>query len=564
MGIEAATYISELVVSNPTGSDPKSQGDDHIRLLKSSIKNTFPNINGAVTASQAELNLLDGVTASTAELNILDGVTATASEINILDGATVTTNELNYVDGVTSAIQGQLNSKGAHAGQTWTGAHDFSGASGVTLPAATSIGSVDATEIGYINGVTSSVQDQINNLAGSKADISGESYTGVHNFTGATVNVPTATAGASGNNAASLDFVIATSFSSALPGQTGNSGKWLTTDGSNASWQPLPVNFSRLPIFSAGTLGLESTSSLEDITGSIYSTGLSSAVAQVIYDATQGLFIACPSTAEANIATSPNGVTWTLRTMPSSATWRVVTTSAGWLAYVYGGTATAWSTNAGASWTTKTSLGWNATYSAAVGSRILINGPTSGTSSAFSDDGGTSWTAATLPYASTSQLVAATASLFLVTGDSGKYWTSSTGATGSWTERSFPESVFIFLCKSQSSGVVIGYENSASTAKPAYKTSDGTNWTSIADGGVFGVIGPIAGVYAMLSTTFGGAKTWHKSSTLVRRASTVGCASNAIAAGNGSGLHVMGITYGSGTVMLVNESTYSKTGLFEV
>lgn len=64
-----------------------------------------------VTATAAEVNVLDGITASTAELNIMDGVTASATEINVLDGITATTTELNYVDGVTSAIQTQLNGK---------------------------------------------------------------------------------------------------------------------------------------------------------------------------------------------------------------------------------------------------------------------------------------------------------------------------------------------------------------------------------------------------------------------------------------------------------------------
>ena len=40
----------------------------------------------AVTATAAELNILDTVTATAAELNILDGVTATAAELNKLDG----------------------------------------------------------------------------------------------------------------------------------------------------------------------------------------------------------------------------------------------------------------------------------------------------------------------------------------------------------------------------------------------------------------------------------------------------------------------------------------------
>ena len=53
------------------------------------------------------------VTASAAEINVLDGVTATTAELNILDGVTATTAELNYVDGVTSAIQTQIDGKAA-------------------------------------------------------------------------------------------------------------------------------------------------------------------------------------------------------------------------------------------------------------------------------------------------------------------------------------------------------------------------------------------------------------------------------------------------------------------
>jgi hypothetical protein len=53
----------------------------------------------AVTATAAELNILDGVTATASELNILDGVTATTAELNILDGVTATAAELNILDG---------------------------------------------------------------------------------------------------------------------------------------------------------------------------------------------------------------------------------------------------------------------------------------------------------------------------------------------------------------------------------------------------------------------------------------------------------------------------------
>lgn len=63
MGLEVATLIHELNPANPVGAtDPKSQGDDHIRLLKTTIQNTFPNVDGAVLPTHTELNFVDGVT----------------------------------------------------------------------------------------------------------------------------------------------------------------------------------------------------------------------------------------------------------------------------------------------------------------------------------------------------------------------------------------------------------------------------------------------------------------------------------------------------------------------
>jgi hypothetical protein len=44
--LEAATYISDLVSTNPAVADATNQGDDHIRLIKAAIKATFPNITG--------------------------------------------------------------------------------------------------------------------------------------------------------------------------------------------------------------------------------------------------------------------------------------------------------------------------------------------------------------------------------------------------------------------------------------------------------------------------------------------------------------------------------------
>lgn len=98
MALETVTHISDLVATNPAFGDPISQGDNHLRNIKTALKNDLPGITGPVTATQAELNILDGATLSTAELNVLDGITATTAE-------------LNHTGGVTSNIQTQLNGK---------------------------------------------------------------------------------------------------------------------------------------------------------------------------------------------------------------------------------------------------------------------------------------------------------------------------------------------------------------------------------------------------------------------------------------------------------------------
>jgi hypothetical protein len=60
----------------------------------------------SITASQ-----ISDVTATAAELNILDGVTSTAAELNILDGAIISTAELNFLDNVSANVQTQLDNR---------------------------------------------------------------------------------------------------------------------------------------------------------------------------------------------------------------------------------------------------------------------------------------------------------------------------------------------------------------------------------------------------------------------------------------------------------------------
>jgi microcystin-dependent protein len=46
VGLETANYVADLVTTNPLTGDLKNQGDDHIRMIKSVLQNTFPGLGG--------------------------------------------------------------------------------------------------------------------------------------------------------------------------------------------------------------------------------------------------------------------------------------------------------------------------------------------------------------------------------------------------------------------------------------------------------------------------------------------------------------------------------------
>ena len=99
------------------------------------------------------------------------GITATATELNTLDGITATVTELNYCDGVTSNIQTQLDAKQA----TITGGATTITSSNLTASRAlisnssgkVAVSAVTSTELGYLDGVTSSIQTQLDGKAAS-------------------------------------------------------------------------------------------------------------------------------------------------------------------------------------------------------------------------------------------------------------------------------------------------------------------------------------------------------------------------------------------------------------
>ena len=50
MALETGNYINNLVPANPPAGDPVSQGDDHLRLIKKVVQQSFPSVDQAVNA----------------------------------------------------------------------------------------------------------------------------------------------------------------------------------------------------------------------------------------------------------------------------------------------------------------------------------------------------------------------------------------------------------------------------------------------------------------------------------------------------------------------------------
>lgn len=108
MALESATFINQLVTTNPEISDAYSTADDHIRLVKAALRNSFVDVGSEVSASAGEFNYLRGVSSNlqtqiettNALYNDIIGGTATAANAVEWEGAA------RFVSTATPAAQG--------------------------------------------------------------------------------------------------------------------------------------------------------------------------------------------------------------------------------------------------------------------------------------------------------------------------------------------------------------------------------------------------------------------------------------------------------------------------
>lgn len=115
-GLETpCNYISDLVATNPLSSDLASTGDDHLRCIKSVLKTTFPNVNGAVSSTDEQLSQIN-----TGIFTVTPFEHENAAWRILFDETDATTNERLYdFAGSAGQFLGRTRTDADAAGATW-------------------------------------------------------------------------------------------------------------------------------------------------------------------------------------------------------------------------------------------------------------------------------------------------------------------------------------------------------------------------------------------------------------------------------------------------------------
>lgn len=188
---------------------------------------TLPSTTSIGDVSATEISYLNNVTSAIqTQINAKAAIESPEFTGTVILPATtsignVSAAEISYLNNVTSAIQTQLDGKldTSVASTTYAplAGAEFTG--NVVLTANTTIGTVDSTEISYLNGVTSSIQDQLDD----KAPINSPTFTGtVSGVTKAMVGLGNV------DNTADADKPVSTATQTALDGKLSLSGGTMT------------------------------------------------------------------------------------------------------------------------------------------------------------------------------------------------------------------------------------------------------------------------------------------------------------------------------------------------
>lgn len=235
MSLETGDFPNDLNSANPPGTDPKSQGDDHIRLVKKVLKEGFAGFTGIVICRGPESGTAADhvVTPVVPALSYTTGMFLSYTPTNVGVGGALTVNVSALGAKSVKTIQGDNPSAGDVSLKPLLLQYD--GTNFVTVAGSVFLSKTgNQTITGNITHTGNTTQTGNLSVSGSltvsgalsgagfdtKANVAGQVFgPGTFDFSAAaSVIVPTATLNGQAINLAQL---MATAFMTALPGQPG-------------------------------------------------------------------------------------------------------------------------------------------------------------------------------------------------------------------------------------------------------------------------------------------------------------------------------------------------------
>jgi hypothetical protein len=132
MALETSTYINGLVSTNPTSSDNVGDGDNHIRLLKSVLKNTLPAVSGAITGTHTVINSAVALATAGTNANTASTLVKRDASGNFIAG-TMTGNVTGNVTGNSTTATTLSTARTIALSGDATGSASFNGSANATI-----------------------------------------------------------------------------------------------------------------------------------------------------------------------------------------------------------------------------------------------------------------------------------------------------------------------------------------------------------------------------------------------------------------------------------------------
>jgi hypothetical protein len=155
VALETASYVANLVVTNPDGGDARSTADDHLRLIKAALVRTFPKVDSAVSISAAQVMYLNDLSASVQlQINQLRDGSATANNALYANSAShaviaLTANSASY-----AALAGQAASASFATLAATANSASFATLAGLAQSASYAAFAGQATSASFANAAT--------------------------------------------------------------------------------------------------------------------------------------------------------------------------------------------------------------------------------------------------------------------------------------------------------------------------------------------------------------------------------------------------------------------------